>query len=381
MNNKLLDTGARLEPTNGAYLGAFIDRDDAIPDYFLDENFQRHARAEDWAQLVGKPHASHFMYLRYGNKFPRAWIEHLKKQGVIPHIAWEPIHLKFVQDDKYLRDFARDARRANWPIFFRFASEMNGDWTPYHGNPKLYREKFRLVNRVLHEEAPLAATIWCVNNPPLGDIQKYYPGDDGCDWVGVNFYAPVYYDNNRNRPARDDNPLSLLDPVYKTFAARKPIAICEFAASHRSIVDKRSETAFSQEKLTLLYDALPRLYPRVKMINWFSMNTIRHTTAGKTKSDYSLGGNTEVRSAYARAIAPAYYRSTYAKNIRDVVLMPRALQENQSVNGVLPLSLWAKTYVARPKAYLEANGKIIYASDTLALNVFRSIRVSFLLES
>ena len=367
---RVLDTRARLEPPNGAYLGAFVDRDDAISRYFLDENFQRHTRVEDWTQLVGKPHASYFMYLRYGNKFPRAWVNHLKKHGAIPHIAWEPIALKFVQDDKYLRDFAREAARANWPIMIRFASEMNGKWTPYHDNPKLYREKFRLVNSVLHQEAPQVATIWCVNNPPLGNIAQYYPGDDGCDWVGVNFYAPIYYDNNRNRPTRDDNPLNLLDSVYKMFASRKPIAICEFAASHQSIVDNRTQSDFATEKLTLVYGALPRLYPRVKMINWFSMNTIRHSTIGKTRSDYSLGSNVLVRDAYARAVASNYFLERTDSSTRSWVEMPRLLKPNENVRGVVNFSVWAKTYIARPKVFIEINGKIVYASDAMCVHAF-----------
>ena len=366
---RVLDTRAKLEPPNGAYMGAFIDRDDALSRYFLDENSQRHARVEDWAQLVGKPHASYFMYMRYGNKFPRVWVEHLKKNGAIPHIAWEPIDLKFVKDDEYLREFAREARRANWPIFIRFASEMNGSWTPYHGDAKLYREKFRLVNRVLHQEAPLVATIWCVNNPPLGNVAQYYPGDDGCDWVGVNFYAPLYYDNDRRRPARDDNPLNLLDTVYKMYARRKPIAIGEFAASNQSIVDKTVQDEVAKEKVALVYGALPRLYPRVKMVSWFSMNTIRYETPGKTRSNYSLGENSQVRDAYARAVASAYFLER-TSSTRSVVKMPRPLAQNETVRGVANLSVWAKTYVARPKVFVEINGKIVYASDATGVHAF-----------
>ncbi len=366
---RVLDTRARLEPPVGAYLGAFIDRDDAISRYFLDENFQRHARAEDWTRLVGKSHATYFMYLKYGNKFPHAWVNHLKKSGAIPHIAWEPQSLNQVRDDNYLRNFARQARLANWPIFIRFASEMNGKWTPYHGNPSLYREKFRLVNRVLHEEAPLVATIWCVNNPPLGNIAQYYPGDDGCDWVGVNFYATPFYDNDLGRSARGDHILSLLDPVYKMFASRKPLAIGEFAAGHQSGFSARDESEFAIEKLSLLYGALPRLYPRVKMVNWFSMNTINHPKPQITRNNYALGANARVRRAYLRAVAPSYFLER-ASSTRTVQPLPRAVRNGENISGIVTLSAWAKTYVARPKFYLEANGKIVFASNNLGAPIF-----------
>ncbi len=351
---------ARLEPQNGCYIGAFIDRDDALGGSFYDENWQSHHRSEAWEQLTGKAHASYFMYLKYGQRFPRAWVEHLKRNGAIAQIAWEPANLNDVQDDAYLRGFARDMARANWPVFVRFASEMNGFWTPYHNDPPLYRAKFRLVDRVLHQEAPLCATIWCVNNPPLGNIAQYYPGDDGCDWVGVNIYSVPFHENKANCPAFDENPLALLDPIYKMFAARKPIAICEYAASHRAALDNISRSDFAIDKLSLLYGALPRLYPRVKLIDWFSMNSLRYRTAGKTLSDYTLSGDNRVLEAYNRAISEPYFLSHWQQEMTSV---PRALTNGQTLRNSDLLSIWAKTYVARPKVYLQIANKIVYASQ------------------
>ena len=59
----------------------------------------------------------------------------------------------------YLHEFARAARDSKTPIFLRYASEMNGEWVPYHGDPKAYIEKFRLVARVMHAEAPNVAMV------------------------------------------------------------------------------------------------------------------------------------------------------------------------------------------------------------------------------
>jgi hypothetical protein len=337
---------ARLEPAAGSYIGAFIDRDDELGESFFDENHQTHHSSRDWAQLVGKPHSSYFMYLRYGQRFPHAWVQHLKENGAIPHIAWEPTSLAQVKDDAYLRDFAREAARANWPIFFRFASEMNGFWTPYHGNPALYRQKFRLVHQTLHKYAPLAATIWCVGNPPLGNVMQYYPGDDGCDWVGVNFYSVPFVENDRRRPAFDHNPLSLLEPVYRMFAARKPIAICEYAASHQAGVDRVSRPEFAESKLLTLYGSLPRLYPRVKLVNWFSMNSIRYSVPGKTLSNYSLGENSRVLAAYRRVVAEPYFLSRWGETPYSV---PRAVTSGQTVRGRGVWSIWAKPTRHVPK--------------------------------
>ena len=220
-----------------------------------------------------------------------------------------------MRDDAYLHEFARQLREFDFPVFIRFASEMNGFWTKtqygWNGDAKVYREKFRVVNRVLHEIAPRVATIWCVNNPPLGNALDYYPGDDGCDWVGVNFYAVPYHEDKINQPAFNENPLALLDPIYKRFAGRKPIAICEFAASHQARVDPRPVAAFAASKLRLVYGALPLLYPRVKIVDWFNANTLKLRTKDKTPNDYLLTDNTQVLKAWQDVTQNRHFLQSY----------------------------------------------------------------------
>src|ERR1051326_7157964 len=132
-------------------------------DNFLDENWQTHRDPSEFEERTGKKHASYFCYLLYGKPFPLRWAERLRDEGAIPHIAWEPRRLAEVREDRTLEAFADALARFDAPVFVRFAGEMNGDWTPYHEDPALYRAKFRLVHRVLAQRAPKAALIWCVN--------------------------------------------------------------------------------------------------------------------------------------------------------------------------------------------------------------------------
>ncbi len=360
--------GARLEPVTGCYSGTFIDRDDSLGAPFYGETFQSHRAPEQFLSAAGKNPGSLFMYLKYGQPFPRAWVARLKAAGVEAHIAWEPQSLGAVRDDAYLRGFARAAREADWPIFFRFASEMNGFWTPYHGNPALYKTKFRLVHRVLHEEAPRAATIWCVNNPPLGNAFSYYPGDDGCDWVGVNLYAVPFHENRRDKPAFDENPLALLDPIYARFAAKKPIAICEFAASHGAFGDGRDFSDFAREKLSLLYGALPLLYPRVKMVNWFDMNTIIHVTPGKARNNFLLTPP-KILQSWREATASSHYLTSY-QSLGDA-LPPVARPLNRlKLRGPVRVRIWAKTYGAAPDLRVSLDGRPIYRARKFGAHFF-----------
>ena len=110
---KALNTGALLEPPAGAYVGAFIDRDDNIKRIFQGDNWQWHRYPEDFARITGKRHAAYFMYLNYKNNFPGKWMSLCKRQKVIPIIAWEPDNLNQVQDNQHLRQFAKALRKFN----------------------------------------------------------------------------------------------------------------------------------------------------------------------------------------------------------------------------------------------------------------------------
>ncbi|HVF11328.1 MAG TPA: glycosyl hydrolase, partial [Abditibacteriaceae bacterium] len=267
-----------------------------------------------------------------------------------------------VRDDAYLQSFARACRAMDWPIFIRFAGEMNGEWTPYHGDPQLYREKFRLVHHVLHRHAPRIATIWCVNAVPSANIQEYYPGDDGCDWVGVNAYSVPYYDDDRSRPAFLDNILALIEPVYRLYARKKPIAICEYAASHMAAVDRVRRNDFAIDQMLALYGALPRLYPRIKMINWFNMDNLRHARPGRQLNNYNLTEQPSVLENYRRIVSAAYFLGAPERLSNPRPQVPRPLAANQRLHGTRRFSIWVKTYVPRPQVYFAVASKIVYAS-------------------
>jgi hypothetical protein len=353
-------TLARLEPPYGALLGAFIDRDDQLPTTFQDENWQTHRDPDEFAERVGKKHASLFCYLSYGKPFPLRWAERLKAAGVIPHLAWEPRSLAEVADDDFLDRFADAVARLDHPVFLRFAGEMNGDWTPYHGDPALYREKFRLVSRTIRARAPKAAMIWCVNNVPDAKIDAYYPGDDAVDWVGVNFYNVLYFDNDRSRPADRVHPTDLLSGVYSRYAARKPIAICEYAASHQAAIDPKPRPELAAARLAQLYAALPRRFPRVKLVDWFDCDNLKHARAGRQLNNYSLTDDETVRSAYRRAIAPDYFLSSLEQQPAEKI---RPLRSEEAVSGILTVSAWVRAPLDRPRVYLLAGGRVLYAGD------------------
>ena len=360
-----LYTGATLEPRIGTYLGAYIDLDDQLKAW-KDAEGRDHRKPEDFEKIIGKPHGTYFMYIAYGKPVPIEWLLQCKRAGVIAHLAFEPNDLNAVRDDDYLRTFAKTCGELQVPIFLRYASEMNGDWTDWHGKPELYRQKFRIVHQVFKRYAPLVATVWCVNSVPTDTIMDYYPGDDACDWVGINVYSVPFYGNDPKRPGLQDSALPFIDPIYKRFSAKKPIAICEFASSHMASVDKVPRSEFAVTRMAYLYNALPRFYPRIKMISWFDVNTIRHGSKG-APNNYALTEDNALLAAYREVVKPDYFLTT-PQNRQSATAapspsMPRLLFLGQQVKGKANLSIWVKTIVDKPRVYLALNNNVVYARE------------------
>jgi hypothetical protein len=285
---------AKFEPAKGCYLGAFV---------MSDENVGKDMGT--WEETVGKGHASYLRYVGYGQPFPAEWVKQVRRVGAVPNLAFEPNDgLKDVKDSDYLRNFARTAAASGGPVFLRFASEMNGNWTAYHGNPKVYREKFQMVARIFHQEAPNVAMVWTPYCMPNDKIPYYYPGDAAVDWVGVNIYSVHHHNGRRTLPAGHEDPTRLLEPIYRRYAARKPIQISEYAATTFCRACKTAMPAFAIAKMQKMYGSLPTRFPRVKMIYWFSWDTI---ASGAAENNYSVASNEQVLATYRNLVRQPYF--------------------------------------------------------------------------
>ena len=292
---------AKHEPERGCYVGAFVPT--------FDDNLQHLA---DFDERTGKQHASFITYVGYGKPFPREWADAVAALGAAPHIAFEPNRgLPEVRDADYLRQWAREAGEFGHPIFLRFASEMNGKWDAWHDDPSVYRAKFRLVHDVMQELAPNVAMVWTVFEEPLWNIDYYYPGDDAVDWVGVNIYSVYCHNGSASWSAHWEDPVDFLRPIYDKFAARKPIQISEYAATHRCYATGRDCGQWAVAKLERLYSALPTEFPRVKGINWFSCDA---GDEGLAHNDYSVLTSPDVLAAYRKTVADSYWLSAVGES-------------------------------------------------------------------
>lgn len=346
----------RLEPAAGCLIGAFIDRDDNLRQFMLDS--QTHGDVDQFNQMVGKDHASFFMYRAYGQPFPTRWAEYLKERQAIVHIAWEPKSLDDVRDDSYLREFVDALVELDHPVILRFASEMNGEWTPYHGDPEEYKAAFRLVHRATRR-APKVALLWCPNTIPRQGLESYYPGDDAVDWVGVNFYSVPFLDNDPKRPGDKIHPTDHLQAVYDLYAARKPIAVGEWAASRQSKIKAEPTTEFAKVKISQLYGTLPTRYPRVKLVNWYGSNNLREATPSRQLNNYQVTSPSDLRAHYGRAVASPYFLGAGQTSSR---IAYRPLVGRTRISAETSLRIALKSYEQRPKVYFRVNGSLVLAT-------------------
>lgn len=293
---------AKFEPLNGCYLGAYVLQDELIE-----------GNMKTFNTLTGKKHASFFRY--FGYKIGelddlQEWLTEVEAVDAAAHIALEPnLGLDSVRDDEYLHNLAQLLGESGRPIFLRYASEMNGDWTNYSGDSALYIEKWRLVHDIMEEEAPNVIMVWTVFTSPTSTMDAYYPGDAYVDWVGVNIYNVVYHNNDIEQYAADEDPLELLDYVYNAYSDRKPIQISEYGVTHYTITDNTKYVEFAISKLKRLYEGLKIDYPRVKSIFYFDVNNTANAPEGRQINNYALTDELRILETYKSLIADPYFLS------------------------------------------------------------------------
>lgn len=354
------DTHQKFEPPVGCYLGAFIDFDGSLKNPIKDQNGLKHQDPGPFEKIVGKPHSMYFFYMGYGRRLPMDWLRKQAAQNKFVHIAMEPNDgVEIVKDDAYLNQLADDMARSKAKIFLRFASEMNGTWSIYNRNPAEYRRAFRLVYEVMHRRAPNVALVWCPYCTPTSNITQFYPGDDAVDWVGVNMYNVTYHNNSIKEPAENEHPCDLLNYVYDLYAKRKPMMICEYAATHTSKVEGKNRPDFAFRKILTLYNALPRLYPRVKSINYFDSNNLQFVTE-RAYNDYSVTDDVSVNDAYRYSIASPYYLPAPLPDGAIPPPAPMPMRPNEYLKGRVTFSCFARTPSDHVSLRYKVDGVVIY---------------------
>lgn len=341
-NPPVSESGNRLEPADGAYLGVNLDWSRITP---ADFNAALGHRAAVFVQFYQFPlDDTDFANLD-------AAVESVKSENGMLMLTLEPwggLEAVTPQAVGSLVEKLAEYNKLGTSIFIRFAHEMNGSWYPWSQQPSAYIQAFRMFADAVHQDAPRTAMLWAPNygggypftggpfeaQPADADFtlldtnqdgrlnmaddpySPYYPGDDAVDWVGMTIY---HWDNeypwgeneipeadkfiqqltgNFNGQNGDDTALPDFYEVFHTTHG-KPMAIPETAALYntaRSGGPTELEIKQSWWRQVLNADLLAA-YPGIKMINWFEWEKPENEIAGEV-IDWRALGSPEVASQF-----------------------------------------------------------------------------------
>ncbi|MBS3056109.1 MAG: hypothetical protein J4473_01600 [Candidatus Aenigmarchaeota archaeon] len=276
-------------PVKGCLTGAFVENDKAVNGSIVNFN-----------ERVGH-HDVYMSYTGWGRPFPKGLIERAKSVGSIVQIAFEAPKwdMNKIKDDEYLRNFARASKESGCPIFLRFASEM--DSNKWGSNPDLYKKKFRLVHDIMEKEAPNVAMVWTISSSK-GDFEKYYPGDDCVDWIGIN---PYWVHHHSDNSLSDESVEELLKPLID-FAKKhnKPVQISEWGVAHKCKVCGKDVPDYAIKKIEEFYKIVREKFPIIKLVTFFDFDAFSEIGRG---NDYSVTTNSKVESIYKKVISSSYF--------------------------------------------------------------------------
>jgi len=293
--------------SSGCYIGAFVNGNSNISSY---------------ETLIGKKLACVMWYVSFTQDFPVSDSNAVIATGSVPCITWEPwryivsdeaYSLQRIIDgdfDAYITAWAAAAKAFKYPMFLRFAHEMNGNWYPWDGYhngassaaPAKFISAWRHVHDIFSSaDATNVTWVWNVNaaSTPGDDWNKadnYYPGDSYVDWIAIDGYN---WGTSGSGTAWQDFD-SVFSSIYSTLIAShpgKPVMIGEMAS-----------TEDGGDKAAWITDAFSKMrtsYTGIKCYNWFNINK---------ETDWRVNSSGSSAASFSSAMTPSYYISDIPLN-------------------------------------------------------------------
>lgn len=261
--------GGKLVPATGSLFGAFVD-------------MQGGWRGNDAAQQdvttfesqIGRKLGINHHYYGWTEAFPSGLEEWDLANGRIPLISWNGTDLSSITNgsqDSLIRSRAQALKGLGREVFIRWCWEMNGDWSVCNaskngGGAAEFVAAWRHIHDLfVAEGATNAVWVWCVNagsvpNEAWNAFDKYYPGEDYVDWVGIDGYNW----GSSQSWSSSTNLSSIVAPVYSAYASSKPIMVAETSSSEVG-ADKAAWIADVQS-------SLKSRFPSVAAFIWFNVH-------------------------------------------------------------------------------------------------------------
>ncbi|MEI8205985.1 MAG: glycosyl hydrolase, partial [Kiritimatiellales bacterium] len=154
----------------------------------------------------------------------------------------------------------------NEPVWFRPMNEFNTTWTSWGQQPAEFCKAWRRIYNIAEKvgAAQKHLFIWGPNHLSYPDeawnkMEKYWPGDQYVDWVGISCYPP-----STNFVAIESNryPIARFKEVYSKYGNYKPLMVTEGA-----FTDGVDKARWVDE-----WFQVPIVYPNVRAFIWENHN-------------------------------------------------------------------------------------------------------------
>ena len=194
----------------------------------------------------------------------------------------------FDDDLRKWGESAAEVTAIGFPLICEWGTEANGAWFPWNAlydggeaGPGLFKDAYRrIVQTVRHGGGSDISWVYHVNHQsdPAADwntIERYDPGPDCTDWVGVSLYGGL-------DPAEQPSEWTVFSQRYGEIrgdlvklAGRRPIMISEFGCTVASVPDGHGNyqfdgTATAQWATDALNCILHRKYPEIRGFSWWN---------------------------------------------------------------------------------------------------------------
>lgn len=185
-------------PENGCYIGFYNEGSKPT----LEDNERR----IKFKATFGKPSKFYIAPLHTQDRaeFPLQYAKVIDSLGSVPYIySGMKFYIKELggfsnlsnnaEFGKVITKYAKDLKDYGKPILFTTMRELNGPWFPWGNRPDTAIKNWRFMHKVFEDNGAneYATWVWelyCPHVPTVDSPNRYYPGDEYVDWIGLSAY-------------------------------------------------------------------------------------------------------------------------------------------------------------------------------------------------
>ncbi|MCL2499691.1 MAG: hypothetical protein FWE90_05050 [Defluviitaleaceae bacterium] len=339
------------EPTEGAYLGAWLS-----PDF-------THITLRSFGNLAEKPHALFAYEMTLGDELPLSWLLHSITSNAAPlfYLRPHPDDGEEGLPTAELTELARGLGAYDIPMFLAFFP-LERD----HGMAReAYINVYRLARILFRTYAPQVAFVWVApeGQASVTPAHPFYPGHDVVDWVGLPVQAL------RTRGGFDTDIINRISLFHQGFQRHKPIMLLPVGVSHFSRIDYTYNINEAAAEIKRVYESIVG-FPRVKAIVYRDVKNV-----GARWDDMTVTRERDLMVAYADAVAPDYFLSAVQPRAPIVRQWLRSDYGGYEYDGVFYVdyeTLTKELFLTRPGPTVEINGRTFVDTSKLSLDITTS---------